>query len=537
MDHAEPGTLAEQIAYERVLAACSRDLLSRRSGEDPIHSALGRLLTVAGTSRIYLFENHEDPVEGLCTSQTHEVVAPGVSPQIDNPRLQNVRWRDGFSRWVEEMSAGRPISGLVEALPDSEREVLDAQDIVSILALPINVDGQWYGFIGFDDTVSSRHWSEDEVRLLRMAADMIGAYVERRRAEHQVRFQAQLLDSVRESVAATDLAGRVIYWGKGAERLYGYRSNEVMGRPLPLPPGEGEEAAQQRRVRQVIDSGSWRGEQLRRRKDGTSFWTDTSSSLVSDEEGRPTGMIAIDRDSTTRRRAQQTLLQYQRRLRDTTSELAIVEERQRRQLASVLHDTIGQTLFAIKTRLALLRKREELARDPEFLDGVVALADETLQDARTLTFELCPPMLYELGLIAALRWLVQRFEKRHDIACRLSADGAEPPLDDDVRGLLFQSVRELLTNVAKHARARNVTVSVAAREGELSIDVRDDGVGLDLSPPSRGEEAMGFGLFNLRERLLATGGKLTVRSEPDVGCCVTAAVPLRDGIGREETGA
>ncbi len=126
-------------------------------------------------------------------------------------------------------------------------------------------------------------------------------------SEKKLRIQAQLLDSVRESIIATDLDGRVVYWGKGAERLYGYAADDVMGELITFivePPQEEEEIE---RMRLVRESGLWRGQYVQRKIDGTSFWSDTVISLVTDDEGRPCGMIGIDRDITKQKRAEQAL--------------------------------------------------------------------------------------------------------------------------------------------------------------------------------------------------------------------------------------
>jgi PAS domain S-box-containing protein len=126
--------------------------------------------------------------------------------------------------------------------------------------------------------------------------------------ESRLRFQAQLLDSVRESVVATDLDGRVLYWGKGAEALYGHAAEEVLGRDiveLLVPPDEAE--AERARIAHVIEHGAWRGQYQQCCKDGTLFWADTVISLVRDENGEPSGLIGIDRDITERRRANKAL--------------------------------------------------------------------------------------------------------------------------------------------------------------------------------------------------------------------------------------
>jgi len=143
--------------------------------------------------------------------------------------------------------------------------------------------------------------------MLETLAHVAAVSLRRRQAEEQLRFQSQLLDSVRESVVATDLEGRVTYWSRGAEALYGYAADEVMGKPVTFIVDPGEEEEEKRRMAQVTQRGYWSGQYVQRRKDGTSFWADTFISLVHDDKGRPTGLIGIDRDVTEQRRAEAAL--------------------------------------------------------------------------------------------------------------------------------------------------------------------------------------------------------------------------------------
>lgn len=138
---------------------------------------------------------------------------------------------------------------------------------------------------------------------------------QRERAAEQLRFQAQLLDSVQESVVATDLEGRIVYWGKGAETLYGHEPGEALGRHIELivpPDARDEEAA---RMQAALETGSWRGEYLQRRKGGSPLWAETFLSVVRDEEGTARGFVGIHRDITDRREAHQALRESEERFR------------------------------------------------------------------------------------------------------------------------------------------------------------------------------------------------------------------------------
>ncbi len=172
-----------RLLYDRVLSTCARDLLSRPCTDETLHGVLESLREAAGACRAYIFENHEDAQGGLCCSQRYERCAPGVALQLDNPLLQGVPYDTVVPRWQQELGAGRVIRGPVATFPESERMVLEAQGVLSLLVLPIVAQGRWYGFIGFDDTRRPRVWESVDFKFLQTAGEIIGAALERRRTE------------------------------------------------------------------------------------------------------------------------------------------------------------------------------------------------------------------------------------------------------------------------------------------------------------------------------------------------------------------
>lgn len=191
--------LGRRLRYEEAVAACSQALMS--GNQDSIPQVLRHLLAASGVSRVYIFRNLDHPELGLCSSQVFEATAEGVEPQIGNPGLQCHPYSRGGDRWLQVLGAGRPICGLVRDFPASERQFLEPQSILSILVLPIHADGCWWGFIGFDDTLSLREWSEEDVRLLRTVAEMIGAFLERGSARAAVDFQRRQMLSIFENLS------------------------------------------------------------------------------------------------------------------------------------------------------------------------------------------------------------------------------------------------------------------------------------------------------------------------------------------------
>ncbi len=179
--------LQRRDAILQAVSFAAEQFLKMPTWEPNIQSVLARLGQAAAVSRVYLFENHPAANGAILSSQRYEWVAPGITPQIDSPELQNFDWVEmGFARWVETMSRGGVVHDHVRNLPVGERAVLDAQNIKSILGVPIFVEHRWWGFIGFDECLSEREWTSAEIDALKAAADTLGAAIERRRVDQEL---------------------------------------------------------------------------------------------------------------------------------------------------------------------------------------------------------------------------------------------------------------------------------------------------------------------------------------------------------------
>ncbi|GAB3090184.1 sensor histidine kinase [Lysobacter terrae] len=204
-----------------------------------------------------------------------------------------------------------------------------------------------------------------------------------------------------------------------------------------------------------------------------------------------------------------------------------VQEDERRRLARELHDGVGQNLTAIKHRLATvvrtLPENDEAARAA--LEATIALCGDTLEDTRQLSRLLRPPVLDDLGLEAALRWLARSQGEATGLDIGVDIEPL-PPLDTDLQTLLFRVAQEALNNIAKHAQARSVLIRVVPRAGFVQLQVADDGRGFD---PEAGLRSGGSGLGGMRERLRLYDGRLEMHSAPGEGTRLRAVVPLRTG--------
>ncbi len=194
--------LRRDAALEAVAFAAQR-FLETPAWEGIIDQVLRRLGEAVSASRVYIFQNRTGADGSVLSSQRHEWVAPGIEPQKDNPDLQDAPLVErGYGRWVNILGRGDVVHGRVGELPRAERERLDLQHILSILVVPIFVDQEWWGYIGFDDCVTEREWSQIEIDALRAAAGALGAAIQRERAEEQLRETEQRYRTLVEQIPA-----------------------------------------------------------------------------------------------------------------------------------------------------------------------------------------------------------------------------------------------------------------------------------------------------------------------------------------------
>jgi len=263
-----------------------------------------------------------------------------------------------------------------------------------------------------------------------------------------------------------------------------------------------------------------------RRQDGTWMWAYINVSAIRDEAGEFIFAVWMLVDITQEKAAQAEISAYQERLRALASELSLTEERERRLLAADLHDHIGQILALAQIKLGALRQ----AASPESQASVTEVRDyigQAIRYTRSLTYELGLPILYDLGLESALEWLAEQMHEQHGLTVQVHRDQQTKPLGEAARVLVFRVVRELLTNVVKHAKADRVDISIAKEGPFMRIQVVDDGVGFDTAEAApRAGKSSGYGLFSIRERLTSLGGIVKIESRPGQGTQVTITVPL-----------
>ena len=263
------------------------------------------------------------------------------------------------------------------------------------------------------------------------------------------------------------------------------------------------------------------------RPDGTERIVHEQAEVIRNANKSPVRMRGTVQDVTAQKQAEEKILDDQKLLRSLTAELLLSEERERRKIAADLHDSVGQILAFSDRELGTLQKSapQKLMKSVEEIRHHIKQA---VKQTQTLTFDLSPPSLYDLGFEAAVEELIEQFSKERKIECHFESCGQRKPIADHIKILLYRSIRELLTNVAKHSTAKLVRIALSRVNNNIVITVEDDGTGFDISRLERkAGNSKGFGLFSIRERLTHIGGQFDIQSGGGKGTKITLLVPLK----------
>ena len=222
------------------------------------------------------------------------------------------------------------------------------------------------------------------------------------------------------------------------------------------------------------------------------------------------------------------LIRSQRRaqvsLRKLAAELSNAEESERRNIATYLHDGVGQSLAVMSLKFGEIRASTDGAQREKLLDEIDSMLARAADEVQSSTYDISPPTLYELGLVAAIRRCAETLHKEFSIDIQVVDDEMQRAIDKNVAPLLYRFVRELLLNVVKHANASKVSVELGQGKLNTYINVCDDGDGFDvkaLDAPGDG----GFGLYSILERTRAIGGRFTIQSDVGSGTIASIRIP------------
>jgi PAS domain S-box-containing protein len=339
-------------------------------------------------------------------------------------------------------------------------------------------------------------------------------------------YQAKLLDLANDAIFVRTAADKISYWNEGAERLYGWASEEVIGRSthevlrteFPVPLSE------------ILQTDRWEGELRRTTKDGDQITVASRWTTLRDHDGKSVGWLEIDTDVTARKRAEEAA-------RSLSGRILTLQDDERRRIARGLHDSLGQYLTALKMNLDVFQTSKN--NKAKLASDCSEIVDKCLTETRTISHLLHPPLLDEAGFDSAARWYVDGFSQRSGIKVNLNLPSKLGRMHRDVEVALFRAVQEGLTNVHRHSGCSVVDVSLSSTVKQLRLEIKDDGRGIPhkrLRSLIEGAAESGVGLAGMRERMRELGGSLEIRSDR-AGTTVVISIPVeRTFIDSQQNG-
>jgi PAS domain S-box-containing protein len=352
---------------------------------------------------------------------------------------------------------------------------------------------------------------------------------EEMRAQETLRLYARALEASTNSIFIVDATMPelpLIYVNPAFTDMTGYSAEEALGRNPGFLQGGDQEQPELENIRRAVREKVGAQAVLRNyRKDGSLFWNELYVSPVANNLGELTHFIGVARDITLRREIEQDLQESRTQLRGLLSSREAAREEERKYIAREIHDELGQVLTGLQLKVSVLNHRYSkdfpLLREP--FQETLILADKALGVARNVASALRPAVL-DMGIVSALEWLSGRFAQDTGIQCEMCIANHEIQLEENQAIALFRIVQESLTNVARHAKADKVVITLGRDADNYILKIRDDGVGFDTSEI----KTSSFGLVGIRERAMLLGGTFFICSQPGSGTEIVMNIPINN---------
>jgi PAS domain S-box-containing protein len=338
---------------------------------------------------------------------------------------------------------------------------------------------------------------------------------------------AIIIENIAHPILVINPDRSVRYANRATQELTGFGLPEIMGKKPPYPwwnPHDEEQILAQ--FNESLEQEKHVTEGQFRNADGNEFWV--QQSFVKVRKSRKLSYYLVNWvDITESKSILNKLKTNEDKLRRYALQLSLAEEKEKRRIATALHDAIGHELSFCKFKIdKATRSMSQSEVRQDLVDASVSI-NKAIESTKKLTFEISPPVLWELGLHTALLWLCDNMEKNYGIRTRVVHDGKAGDFGADLNLVLFQAARELLVNVTKHSKAKHCEISLTSTDDNIVMSVKDDGVGFQhkVKGTLTGMYT-GIGLFSIQERVSSMKGSINIESKPGLGVRVTVTLPL-----------
>jgi PAS domain S-box-containing protein len=426
--------------------------------------------------------------------------------------------------------------GFVNSLAEHERHLYRSHcskcGLASVAVVPVRYRQNILGAIHVADEGRNKVPLET-IEFLEGMAALIGEAVHRFNVEESLRLnEERLLEAQRLAHLGNwewDIIKNNLWWSDEVYRIFGVEPGQFGATNdafLSYVHPQDREFVKKSVNETLYEGKSYNIDHRVIRPDGSERIVHEKAEVTYDSNHKPIKMIGTVHDITEQKKTEDEIRENQRKLRALTAELQLVEEQERHRIAQDLHDSVGQILAFSCGGLKTLQKSlpDKAAKSVQKITNQL---DTAVEQARTLSFDLSPSTLYDLGFEVAVEDLVDRMAEERKLRCQFENCSLPKPLTDDVKVLLYRSVRELLINAVKHAGASLLRVKLLRSSSDIYITVEDDGEGFDVSALDKySTKRKGFGIFSISERLSHIGGVLKIESTKGKGTKAVLIAPL-----------
>jgi len=349
-----------------------------------------------------------------------------------------------------------------------------------------------------------------------------------RRLEELEALESSILDAIPQAVVGLH-ERRINFANHAVKIIFGWHREELIGKSITLIYRNAKEADEiGRRFYSTLENQrTFETEFPCLHKDGREILCRMKASRIG-EKLREKRIVVTYEDITAEKKAQEELERSRQELRNLSVHLQSVREKESTRIARKIHDELGQSLTALQMDLSWIAGRlpSGLKGVREKTKSMAKLVDETIESVHTITTELRPSLLDDLGLPAAIEWQADDFQKRSGIRCQAVIRSADGGIDKDLATAVFRIFQETLTNIARHAKATHCKVTLSESDAELCLEVEDNGIGITSWQI---DDPRSFGIIGMRERAHLWGGTVAVRANKPAGTLVRVLIPLNKG--------
>ena len=425
--------------------------------------------------------------------------------------------------------------------------------IIMISALGQNSEERTKGLNAGADAFISKPFSQNELRaqinvalrikrvedLLKKRNESLELFIKdqtNKYLRNEERF-LQISEHAQEFYWEIDSNGIFTYVSPVIEKILNYKTNEVLGEINYI---EFFQLKNQKSPKNKIEVSFKEHSEFSDYELGLTVknrgkvWLSVSGIPVFDKNDNFFGLRGVCYDITIKKQAEIALKKnlrqiksYQKKLKKLNTEITLIEERERRRIAENIHDSLGQTLSLAYIKLSSVEDGNASSKVIKIIAETSDLLDKAITESRNITYDLSPPILYELGLGAAFKWKLEQISEKYNLKTVLTGEEKEIDIPVQFNIFLYRIVSELLNNVIKHANAQKVELEIRKGKKFYYIVVKDDGIGLKKNISERSFFNSGFGLLSITERLESIKGELKINSEIGKGTKATIAIPFK----------